>query len=84
MGGKKIWQKKDNEILSYDRCDFLVFNNLIAFKEAIKTGNESVNFSTPGNVIRGNQNYANEILTGASGNELQSVDRSVITLFTNF
>ena len=54
MGGKKIWQKKDNEILLYDRCDFLDFDNLIAFKEAIKTGNESVNFSTPGNVVRGN------------------------------
>ena len=30
---------------------------------------------TPGNVVRGNQNYANEILTGASGHELQYVDR---------
>ena len=29
----------------------------------------------PGNVVRGNQNYANEILTRASGHELQSVDR---------
>ena len=29
----------------------------------------------PGNVVRGNQNYANEILTGASGYDLQSVDR---------
>ena len=29
----------------------------------------------PGNVVRGNQNYANEILTGASGHDLQSVDR---------
>ena len=29
----------------------------------------------PGNVIRGNQNYANEVLTGASGHELQTVDR---------
>ena len=43
---------------------------------------------TPGNV-RGNQNYANEILTGASGHELQSDDRmstnlSIIKLFTNF
>ena len=29
----------------------------------------------PGNVVRGNQNYANEIPTGASGYDLQSVDR---------
>ena len=30
---------------------------------------------TPGNVVRVNQNYANEILTEASGHELQTVDR---------
>ena len=30
---------------------------------------------TPGNVVRGNQNYANEVLAGASGHELQTVDR---------
>ena len=36
---------------------------------------------TPDNVVRGNQNYANGILTGASGHELQTVDRM---LFTNF
>ena len=29
----------------------------------------------PGNVVRGNQNYSNDILTGASGHELRSVDR---------
>ena len=29
----------------------------------------------PGNVVRGNQNYANEILMGASAHELQSIDR---------
>ena len=29
---------------------------------------------TPGNIVWGNQNYANEILTGASSHELQSVD----------
>ena len=29
----------------------------------------------PGNVVRGNQNYANEIRTGASGHELQTVDK---------
>ena len=32
-------------------------------------------FLTPGNVARGNQNYDNEIITRASGHELQSVDR---------
>ena len=29
----------------------------------------------PGNVVRGNQNYANEILKGAAGHELQTVNR---------
>ena len=38
----------------------------------------------PGNVVRGNKTYANEIFTGASGHELQTVDKSIITLFTNF
>ena len=37
----------------------------------------------PGNVIRGNQNYANEILTGASGHELQSVDRMSTNLLSH-
>ena len=40
---------------------------------------------TPGNVESGNQNYTNEILMGASGHKLQSIDRMstnlVITLF---
>ena len=44
--------------------------------------------NTPGNVVRGNKNYAMKILTGASGHELQTIDRksnkSIITLFTNF
>ena len=30
---------------------------------------------TPGNVVRSNQSYANEILTGASGHELLAVHR---------
>ena len=39
-------------------------------------------FLMPGNVVRGNQNYANEILTGASGHELQSVDRMSTNLLS--
>ena len=39
---------------------------------------------TPGNVVRGNQNYANEILTGASGHELQSVDRMSTNLLSRY
>ena len=39
---------------------------------------------TPGNVVRGNQNYANEILTGASGHELQTVDRMSIILLPRY
>ena len=41
---------------------------------------------TPGNVLRGNQSYANEFLTGASGHELlaiYNVNKSIIKLFTN-
>ena len=33
------------------------------------------NLITPGNVVRGNQSYANEILTGVSGHELLAVHR---------
>ena len=43
--------------------------------------------NTAGNVVRGNQNYSNEILTGASGHELQTVDRmstNLLSPFTNF
>ena len=38
----------------------------------------------PSNVVRGNQNYANEILTGASGHELQSVDRMSTNLLSRY
>ena len=41
-----------------------------------------VTILTPGNVVRLNPNYANEILTGASGNELQSVDRMSTNLLS--
>ena len=41
-------------------------------------------YFTPGNVVRGNQNYANEILTGASGHELQSVDRMSTNLHASY
>ena len=44
-----------------------------------------VNWSfMPGNVIRGNQNYANEILKGASCHELQSVDRMSTNLLSHY
>ena len=36
----------------------------------------------PGNVVRGNQNCSNEILMGASGHELQSVDRMSTNLLS--
>ena len=39
---------------------------------------------TSGNVVRGNQNYANEILTGDSGHELQSVDRMSTNLLSRY
>ena len=39
---------------------------------------------TPGNVVRGNQTYANEILTGASGHELQTVDRMSTNLLSRY
>ena len=38
----------------------------------------------PGNVVRGNQNYANEILTGASGHELQSTDGMSTNLLSRY
>ena len=38
----------------------------------------------PGNVIRGNQNYANEILMGASGHELQTIDRMSTNLLSRY
>ena len=41
-------------------------------------------YYTPCNVVRGNQNYANEILTGASGHELQSVDRMSTNLLSRY
>ena len=40
--------------------------------------------NTPGNVVSGNQNYANEILTGASGHDLQSVDRMSTNLLSRY
>ena len=39
---------------------------------------------TPGNVVRGNQNYANESFTGASGHELQSVGRMLTNQFSHY
>ena len=39
---------------------------------------------TPCNVGMGNQNYANEILTGASGHELQTVDRMTTNLLSRY
>ena len=41
-------------------------------------------YITPGNVVRGNQNYANEILMGASGHELQTVDRMSTNLLSRY
>ena len=38
----------------------------------------------PGNVVRGNQNYANEILMGASGHELQTLDRMSTNLLSRY
>ena len=38
----------------------------------------------PGNVVRGNQNYANEILMEASSQELQSVDRMSTNLLSRY
>ena len=57
-----------------------------------KYGKESFNYlisficyiHTPGNVIRGNQNYASEILTGASGHVLQSIDRMSTNLLSHY
>ena len=39
---------------------------------------------TPGNVVRGNQTYAKENLAGASGHELQSVDRISTNLLARY
>ena len=39
---------------------------------------------TPGNVVRGNQDYANEILTGASGHELQAFGRMSTNLLSRY
>ena len=39
---------------------------------------------TPGNVVRGNQNNDNEILTGASGHELRTVDRMLTNLLSRY
>ena len=39
---------------------------------------------TPSNVVRGNQNYANEIPTGAYGHGLQSVDRMSTNLLSRY
>ena len=39
---------------------------------------------TLGNVVRGSQNYANGILTGTSGHELQTVDRLSTNLLSRY
>ena len=44
----------------------------------------SYQYFTPGNVVRGNQNYANENLTAASGHELQTVDRMSANLLSRY
>ena len=36
------------------------------------------------NVVRGNQNYTNEILKGASGHELQTIDRMSTNLLSRY
>ena len=38
----------------------------------------------PSNVVRGNQNYANEILMRASGQELQTADRMSTNLLSRY
>ena len=38
----------------------------------------------PGNVVRGKQNYANEILQEASGQELQFVERISTNLLSRY
>ena len=40
--------------------------------------------NTPGNVVSDNQNYANKILTGASGHELHTVDRMSTNLLSRY
>ena len=40
--------------------------------------------NTPGYVVRGNQNYANKIFTGASGHELQTVGRMSTNLLSRY
>ena len=50
----------------------------------LQTSKPTNGLTTPGNDIRGNQNYANEILTGASGHELQSVDRMPTNLLSHY
>ena len=56
--------------------------------EPVPDGSQVLSFwstsVTPGNVVKGNQNYANEILTGASGHELQSVERMSINLSSRY
>ena len=66
--------KKDAVSSIYSR--FLTYLSYLSVTEMSNTNYVSFPHAsiTPGNVVRGNQNYANEILTGASGHELQSVD----------
>ena len=39
---------------------------------------------TPGYIVRGNQNYADKILTGASSHELQTIDRMSTNLLSRY
>ena len=43
-----------------------------------------VSYVTPANVVRGNRKCANRILTGASGHELQTVDRISTSLLSRY
>ena len=59
----------------------LIETRMFNFKTALKS---ILKCSMPGNVVKGNQNYANEILTGASGHELQSVGRMSTNLLSRY
>ena len=57
----------------------MLSHEILRFLSEIKI---DITSGTSGNVVRGSQNYAYEIFTGASGHELQSVDRMSTNLLS--
>ena len=62
---------------AYKKTEYVDMSHLFSLRN-------NVHINTPGNVVRGNQNYANEILAGASGHELMTLDRMSTNLLSHY